>query len=127
MYVSVQNRRFRHGLLVQLDYEYRDTRRLLRQAWGNSWGIFLKCDASLNTIRRHLRGFLVVRDPTGGRLAFRYYDPRVLRVYFPTCTSDELRTLFGPVERFWMEDELPGTLLEYRFDDTRLVQREISL
>jgi hypothetical protein len=63
--------------LVQLDYEYRDTRRFLTQAWGNSWGIFLKCDASLNSLRRHLRGFLVVGDPNGGRLVFRYYDPRV--------------------------------------------------
>ena len=28
--------------LVQLDHGYRDTHRLIRRAWGNSWGVFLR-------------------------------------------------------------------------------------
>jgi len=113
--------------LVQLACDDRDTRRFLERAWGKSYGVFLKCGTHPNTLRRHLRGFLVVDDPGGNRLVFRYYDPRVLRVYLPTCNQDELRTVFGPIERFWMEDEEPATVLDYRFDEIRLIESKFSL
>ncbi len=109
--------------LVQLDYDYRDTHRFIREAWGNSWGIFLRADVGMNTLKRHLRGFLVVGRPDGKRLVFRYYDPRVLRVYLPTCTSQELATVFGPIDCFWMEDEDPDTLLEFRIEEKRLLRK----
>ncbi|MBC7927584.1 MAG: DUF4123 domain-containing protein, partial [Bryobacteraceae bacterium] len=106
----------------QLDYDDQKTRRFIRRAWGNSWGVFLKCDTRLETLRRHLRRFLVVRDPQGSQLMFRYYDPRVLRVYLPTCTTEELQTVFGPVESFCLEeDENSHTLLEFGFDQKQLV------
>ena len=54
---------------------------------------------------RHFRQFLRVRDEAGREFFFRFYDPRVLRVYLPTCNSEELRTFFGPVELFSMEGE----------------------
>ena len=41
---------------------------------------------------------------------FRYYDPRVLRVYLPTCNARELQTVFGPVLRYLVEDEKPTGL-----------------
>ena len=113
--------------LVQLDYDYRDTRRLLDQAWGNSWGVFLKCDAPMDQLRRHLRRFLVVRDPSGSQLLFRYYDPRVLRVYLPTCNREELQTVFGPAECFWVEDEAPGTLIRFSLASERLVTERFSV
>jgi hypothetical protein len=109
--------------LVQLDHGYRDTHRLIQRAWGNSWGIFLRSETSLKKLRRHLREFLVVRDTKGNRLVFRYYDPRVLRVYLPTCVTSELRTIFGPIERFWMESERAGEMLEFRFRESALEQR----
>jgi uncharacterized protein DUF4123 len=98
--------------LVQLDHGYRDTHRFIHRAWGNSWGVFLRSETSLKKLRRHLREFLVVRDPKGSRLVFRYYDPRVLRVYLPTCTTSELRTVFGPIECFWTESESKRDLVE---------------
>ncbi len=30
-------------------------------------------------------------------LVFRYYDPRVLRVYLPTCSPAEFARFFGPI------------------------------
>jgi hypothetical protein len=113
--------------LVQLDYDDPEAHRFLGDAWGGSWGIFLKCAAHANTLRRHLREFLVVRGPDGNRLVFRYYDPRVLRVYLPTCTGDELSTFFGPIDRLWMEGDDPRMLLEYGFHESRLVERKLSL
>ena len=112
--------------LVRLDYDDQKTRHFIGHAWGNSWGVFLKCDTRLETLRRHLRTFLMVRDETGDRLMFRYYDPRVLKVYLPTCTTDELHTVFGPIDRFLVE-EPPETLLEFCFDRKQLTRTRLSL
>ena len=113
--------------LLRLEPGDRRAERFIERAWGSSWGIFLRCDTSLDRLRHHLRGFLTVATSRGERLMFRYYDPRVLRVYLPTCTPEELRTVFGPIERFWMEDEQPGRMLEFGLDQTRLERREIVL
>ena len=103
--------------LVQLDHNDPDTQRFLTHAWGNCWGVFLKCATHASALRRHLREFLVVSDPDGKRLIFRYYDPRVLRIYLPTCTPEELNRFFGPMECIWMEgDDASDGLQEYRAD-----------
>lgn len=113
--------------LVQLEHEDKYTRQLLELAWGNSWGVLLKCDIRMERLRRHLRTFLRVHDQRGRRLVFRYYDPRVLRVYLPTCVAGELTAVFGPIDRFWTEAPSGGSLLEFRFDRSRLIQNEIAL
>ena len=113
--------------LIQLDHGYRDTHRLIQQAWGNSWGIFLRSETSLKKLRRHLREFLIVRDERGNRLLFRYYDPRVLRVFLPTCSARELRTFFGPIETFWTEKENPEKALGFDLRDGALNERTFLL
>jgi hypothetical protein len=109
--------------LVQLEPDDRHTRKLIAQAWGNSWGIFLACDSRLESLRRHLRSLLVVRDRRNREMMFRFYDPRVLRLYLPTCTSGELQTVFGPIRRMWIEGETPDTMLELEVSSSRLVTR----
>src|ERR1700691_2729644 len=61
--------------LVQLEYDEKYSDRLIERARGNSWGVFLKCDSSISSLRRHLRKLLTVRGPKGEILLFRYYDP----------------------------------------------------
>src|SRR5689334_11407435 len=51
--------------LLRLEYKDRRTERFLDLAWGNSWGVLLRCDTSLERLKHHLRGFLMVHD-TGG-------------------------------------------------------------
>ncbi|HEY9228771.1 MAG TPA: DUF4123 domain-containing protein [Gemmatimonadaceae bacterium] len=113
--------------LIRLEFEGAKTRRFLSHAWGNEWGVFLRTDLGLDDLKRHLRDLLVVRDPSGRIMVFRYYDPRVLRVYLPTCTSDELRTVFGDIECFWMEDDQPATVLNAGFDKKQLVVNKLPL
>ena len=113
--------------LIQLEFESAKTRRFISQAWGKNWGVFLKCDTGLKTLRRHLRSLLVARDETGNQLVFRYYDPRILPVYLPTCTPSELETVFGPIERFLVESEAGESMLQFDFDHRQLIKTEHRL
>jgi hypothetical protein len=113
--------------LIELDRDDRFTRYLINQGWGNSWGIFFRSDAGMERLRRHLRQFLVVKNEGGKRLIFRYYDPRVLRVYLPTCFTRELQTFFGPVDRFLVEGEDPATLIRFGFDGVALSEEAVEL
>jgi hypothetical protein len=87
--------------------------RLVSKGWGKSWGIYLTCSLPFHEVRHHFRHFLMVNMPGGGQMYFRFYDPRVLRVYLPTCTKEEVFQFFGPVRRFAAEDEKPEKLLEF--------------
>jgi hypothetical protein len=81
----------------------------------------------MEKLRRHLRRLLLVKDTGGRRLVFRYYDPRVLRKYLPTCFPAELEEMFGPIERFWMEAEEPSTMLSFSRPARTLVKDQIDL
>ena len=110
--------------LVQLEFDNDETRRLIDMSWGKSWGVFLKSGTSLSRLRRHLSDLLIVRDPQGRRLTFRYYDPRVLRAYLPTCTGDELKTVFGPIDCYWTEPAKDfDHMLEFRFEGGKLLRK----
>lgn len=100
--------------LVELDAEKPFTRWLLQHGWRESWGVFCTAAVPLGELARHFRRFLLVRDEAGRRLYFRYYDPRVLRAYLPTCTPAELETVFGPVTRFLAEGPDASAYAVYR-------------
>lgn len=112
--------------LVRLERDNNWTDRILSHAWSHSWGVFVRTQTSAKELRTHFRRFLRVRDMAGRNLIFRYYDPRVLRVYLPTCTQSELRTFFGPVERFFVEDR-DASLLEFSLDRGELHQKRSAL
>jgi hypothetical protein len=96
---------------LQPDTEFTDW--VLDSGWGHHWGIFLTTRVAPAVVHRHLRRFLIVHDPDGKPLYFRYYDPRVLRVYLPTCNAEELAAVFGPVEAYVVEDADPGVALRF--------------
>jgi hypothetical protein len=100
---------------------------VLQEGWGQHWGIFAISSADFRTMRKHFRTFLMVYDPNLKPLYFRYYDPRVLRVYLPTCNAQELRTVFGPIRRYIVEDEDPQVLLKYQSDGENLSREPVLL
>lgn len=103
--------------LVELVPTNRLTATLLSDGWGRAWGVFLKIRDPAN-LRHHLRKCLKVSDEGGRRWLFRYQDPRVLRVYLPTCTAFERSQFFGPISSFIVEQEAGAGLLEFRADGT---------
>lgn len=114
--------------VVELGGDHSFTRRVITEGWGDSWGYFVVTNADLKTLRAHLRSLLRVRTDEGRRLLFRFYDPRVLRVYLPTCTRQELATFFGPITRFLVEDETAGAALTYEqhHGEIAISRREIA-
>jgi hypothetical protein len=113
--------------LVQLDRQDRFTDYLLNNGWGNGWGIFFRSETSMKNVRRHLRGLIRVRDQRGRRLIFRYWDPRVLRAYLPTCFPEELATVFGPVESFILEGEEEDTVTRFTLEGRKLLEQTDEL
>jgi hypothetical protein len=109
--------------LVKLDAESPFTDWVLEEGWGKHWGVFVITKANTRVLRQHFRSFLTVYDPDNVPVFFRYYDPRVLRVYLPTCNADELETVFGPVERYLMEGEDDRSLLRCERKEGALVCR----
>ena len=105
--------------IVELLPGHRLLDRLFGDGWGASWGIFARIEDP-SMLRRHLRRLLKVRDEDGRSLLFRFYDPRVLRTYLPTCRADELAQMFGPVAGYVAEGERGTNLIDFRFDGARL-------
>ena len=114
--------------LVKLDSTAEFTHWILEDGWGNSWGIYLTAQVrTMFDLIYHFRQIIRVRDERGKIFYFRFYDPRILRVYVPTCTRQELRVLFGDVNNVYMEDETGEHVLDYRFDGKSLNQRKMAL
>jgi hypothetical protein len=101
--------------LVALKRDDKFTAWLLKQGWGLNWGIYVVTDneVEMKEVRKHFRGFLKVKSPQGDPIYFRYYDPRVLRAYLPTCNEQELKTIFGPVVDYVVEAEEAGRALRF--------------
>ncbi|GAB7531560.1 hypothetical protein PS3A_39720 [Pseudomonas sp. 3A(2025)] len=109
--------------LVQLKAQSPATLELLAQGWGQAWGIFIKTSGSLPMaqLRLHLKKFLRVRTEDKTTLMFRYYDPRVLSVFLPSCTDEEFFRLLGPAQAFiseldegrqWQQFEREGPVMK---------------
>ncbi len=60
---------------------------------------------------------------------FRFYDPRVLRIFLPTCDRSQILEFFGPVKIFICEDEDPEHILLFSHQNGELVtdRRKASL
>lgn len=80
---------------------------------GRNAGLLLESAAGFDELLAHLRRLFHAVDPQGSQSSHRFYDPRLLRAYLPTCSSEELRSFFGPVSCFVAEGEEPGELLHF--------------
>jgi len=77
----------------------------MKNGWGKGWGIMLRSPASIDELLEHCRKFLLVEDEDKQELYFRFYDPRILSIFLPTCSSEQLRHFFGPIDYFMIENK----------------------
>mgnify|MGYP002401687786 CR=1 FL=1 len=113
--------------LVRLQIGHPFTKWVLSEGWAEHWGIFVQTSADLRSLRRHFRNFLMVKNPEGKRLYFRFYDPRVLRLFLPTCDAQQLKVLFGPIDAYLCEADDPGQVLHWRLDGGTLKKQSLPL
>jgi len=104
-----------------------DSLRFAEAGFGESWGLFVTSSAGFDDVRRHLRKFNIVYREDGTPLVFRFYDPRVLRVFLPTCTESELRRFFGPIDAFLAESEDGDTFIRFILTGGQLTQSRLPL
>ena len=107
--------------LVRLEQGTPFAQWIITNSLGKHWGIFVLSRADLRELRQHFRKFNMVYDPEGNRpLLFRYYDPRVLRIFLPSCDKKQQAEFFGPVDAYFAETE--GGESHIRFDRS-VIQR----
>jgi hypothetical protein len=102
---------------------------IVRHGWGNSWGVYLTCDEPFNEVRKHLRHFLMVQLEGETQVYFRFYDPRVLRVFLPTCTPQEMTQFFGPIRQWLLEGADPAEIQMFSVESGKMreVRRALEL
>ena len=100
--------------LIKLDKKSPLTDWLL-DGWGQHFGVFSIIDESVSfeKVREHFRSIQIAKNYDQTTVLFRYYDPRVLGIYLPTCTHDEVKQVFGPVKLFVFEGEEANTVQRY--------------
>ena len=90
----------------------------LLELWMNegknkNWGIFATSYASFKIMRKHFRNLLKVKNSEGKILYFRYYDPRVLKSFLPTCDDKEIDYLHNAVLNYFIESDKENELLSF--------------
>ncbi len=86
---------------------------IIGNGYGNNWGIFLDTDEDFQAVCKHLRKLLIVENQDGERLFFRYYDPRVIRDFLPTCSSAQVEDFFGNITKIFVENPDKGNFLVF--------------
>jgi hypothetical protein len=80
--------------------------------WGSHWGVLATSSSPIESLIKHFRELVQARLPDGRTVYFRFYDPRVLRVFLPTCDAAQIDQVFGPVSQFMCEDD-GGAVLKF--------------
>lgn len=111
--------------LVELP-EGSDFARWVLSGWGQHWGVYVLSQAELPELWRHLRTLTRVYDPEGQPMYFRFYDPRVLWNFLPTCSARQLNEMFGPVEKFILEGERPELGKSFSLADGELITENFA-
>jgi Domain of unknown function (DUF4123) len=111
--------------VVNLLPNHKFTDWVLDESFGKHWGIFAHSLYSIKEMRRHFRALVSVYDEQGNPLIFRFYDPRVLQRFLPTCNAGELKTFFGKIQKYYAESD--DDLLVYELENDKLKESKFDL
>jgi hypothetical protein len=112
--------------LVKLEPESEFAEWVVGSGWGRHWGTFATSRQGFRALRDHLCQLMIIYRRDGTPLYFRYYDPRVIRTFLPTCTPVQLKQMFGPVDAFMAESDTgdAATVFRRAGDTLSAVQRK---
>ncbi|MCL7421751.1 MAG: DUF4123 domain-containing protein [Methylobacter sp.] len=108
--------------LARLEPDTPFTEWLTARGWGRHWGIFAVAGCDFRTLHRHLRKLNMVYDAESHKsLLFRYYDPRVLSAFLPSCDAAQAETFFGPVKTWFAETDDGERLARFFLDQMQVI------
>lgn len=102
--------------LVQIDLDSVLLDELLEQGWGQAWGIYCITRQTMPEVRRRLQHAVLAEIEPKLRAYFRFYDPRVLRTFLPTCDAEQAR-LFLEESEIYLEDSNQRFLTRFYLTD----------
>jgi hypothetical protein len=94
--------------------------------FGDHWGVLFTSNASFEECHKHFRKFLKVKTASGKELYFRFYDPRVLKIFLPSCTAPQLIEFFGPITAFIVEGNTATECIIFSHNDGALQQQNMA-
>ncbi|HWB06990.1 MAG TPA: DUF4123 domain-containing protein [Verrucomicrobiales bacterium] len=102
---------------------------ILEEGWGRNWGMFTAVapDTPFDDVLDHFRQFVQVRLPDGRVVFFRFYDPRVQRLFLPSCDAAQAGELFKLPAVWSCESEDGGSLLVHSVRDGTVNCTKIAL
>ena len=86
---------------------------IMAALWKEPWGVFAVADSTLELLRTHFRKMLIAELPDSKKVYFRFYDPRVLRLFLPTCTDEQVKEFFGPVRSYLVNGKRSDSLEQF--------------
>ena len=99
---------------------------VVQNGWGKSWGIFIESKILFGSLFHHFHKLTTVKIVRREESYFRFFDPRVLRIFLPTCDAFQLKEFFGPVNKIICEDENPSFALLFSFDGKKLITEKVA-
>ena len=100
---------------------------VIENGWGEAWGLIIETKDSLAKLCRHLRKFIQVEAENGEEFYFRFYDPRVLKIFLPTCDRNQILEFFGPVKYFIAEGNTKEEAVRFSQENGLLKQLTVSV
>ncbi len=84
--------------MIMLERDTEFTRWLIKEGYQNHWNIFVTSMLEPKAFRKQIRKLQLVRSPDGKTLLFRFYDPRVMEMFLPTCDDKQLAEVFDGIK-----------------------------
>lgn len=79
---------------------------LVMEGYGKRWAVFVTSYEKFVEVRRHFRRFLKVEmEYSHEDVFFRFFDPGVLRPFWPTCNSGQKREFSEGLEQLFVEEK----------------------
>lgn len=100
---------------------------ICKNSWGSASCILLNSNQTFRDSWQHFRKFLLVKTEDNQELYFRFYDPRVLKIFLPTCDKEQIIEFFGPIQHFIVEGDSKEEAIEFSHQNGELKQRVIPV
>lgn len=111
--------------LLKLDPARMSIESVIGERLGKNQMIVFESSAPMLELVDHCSSMLKAMDEDGKVINFRFYDPRILRVYLPTCTDEEIYIFFGDMYKVWADGE-DEVMLEFDKETKEFVEEKIE-